>query len=277
MKEFQHYLVLFLVFLFIFSGAKESCAKLIEAESILNQIIENNTSMSQFYLEVKVGVFDPESFFPLDEKIEDKLFPYEIIEKAFFQNIVFIRDELLLIETLDSGGKPLHILIQEIGGKSFAYNFSENRLFSTEDILLPGTFFYTKHISFLKKRLNDLGISPIGVKIEHQDLYNVYQLGSDSENLLVDPDDFKVLEINYQVQILGRYYPIKASFSNWDRKSKRIPQTTTMQINSRIFKEISVVHLEFDRIYQKKNSLLNKYRDLIPPSSSVSLITSYAR
>ncbi len=122
-----------------------------------------------------------------------------------------------------------------------------------------------------------MGIPPVGVNIKHKKLHYVYQLGSNTENLLVDPDNFKVLEINHQIQILGRYYPIKTSFSNWDSKRKRLPKTITMLINSRIFKEISVLNLKFRRIYRKKNSLLKKYRDLIPPSTPLSLTTSYAR
>ncbi len=153
LQECRHFFRLFLVFLFIFGGAERSNAKLIEAETILHQIIENNKSVSQFYLEVRVGVFDPESFYSLDEKVEDKLFPYEIIEKSYFQNIVFIRDELLLIETLDSSGNNLHIFVLEIGGKHFSHNFDESRQFSTEDILLPNISFYTKYASTLKKKL----------------------------------------------------------------------------------------------------------------------------
>ncbi len=250
---------------------------MIESDSILMQVLENNQYVTAFYIEARVSIFDPEAFFPLDEKSEQNFVPYEISEKSFNQRIVFIRDEFLALETIDDEENTLHIYTKEIGGRHFSHNFTRDRVFTDEDVMLPDIIFYTKHATLMKAGLYEMGIAPMDVKIEHERYNDVYQLGQDDENIKVDPDGFKILEINRQIQILGRYYPLNIKFLNWDSVSKRIPQRTQMYINNRLFKEINISHLKFRGITAKRNRFIRKYRKFLPPKPSFSLETNYSR
>ncbi len=267
-----------LIGLFFFCSGNRADAKLIEAESLLLRILKSNSHISQFYIEVEVHIFDPEAFAPLNERLEENPIPYEIIEKSFTQSIVWVRDEYLAIETMDLEGNPLHIFVKEPGYPAFSKSLQDERIFITEDVVFPYLVLYTKHISYLKSGLSYLGIAPVTVKIEQHQFHNVYQLGLEDENLLIDPDVFRVLEVNRKIQIRGRYYPIKIAFSQWDSRKKMIPETTRFFVDSRLFKEIRVIDdIRFKRIYLKRNSFLRKYRDLLSPLSRFSLETDYAK
>jgi hypothetical protein len=249
-----------------------SGARLIEADSLLFQIIDNNRkadqNIGQFYSHLKVSVYDPEAISSLNEKTDGNPVHVEDFEKSFKQEFIFVRDELVLIETTDFGGELLNLLFQEIGGETYSVNTGSERVFEKFDLLFPYRLFFTKYISILKESLAIYGIAPIAVGIEHQGYRNVYRLGLDDENLLVDPDSFRVLELNTKVQIFGRYYPFKIVFSDWDSKKRRVPMKTKFYINSRLFKEIDVEYLRFSGVSIKKRRFFHKYKRYLPPRST---------
>lgn len=261
--------------LFVLVSADHLTAKLIEAESLLFKIVDSHKNIFQFYLELNVKVFDPEEFLPLDEKTEENWIPFENTKKSFNQNLVWIRDEYVLMETTDLSGNPLHVLIEEMDNNMFSKNLQAGRFFQTEDLIFPYLVFFTKHANILKTRLHDLGIAPAKVEMEPQESNNVYKLGTDDENLLVDPGEFRILQLNRQIQVWGRYYPLKIEFADWDKNKKRIPRNIKFFINSRLFKEITVTKIQFS-VRNKRLTFLKKYQTLLP-SSSFSLEIGYAQ
>ena len=240
-------------------------------ESLLLKILEANQHVYQFYIEVAVNVFDPEAFAPLEMETDLKLIPYEIVEQSYSQRIVFVRDEILTIETLDYIGNVLHIYVKEFGGSSFSMNFDEERIFTEIDVLYPYTIFFTKHISLLKSELHGLGMPLVESTINNKDYLTMYHLGNENEYLQIAPDTFQVLQFKHQMQYLGRYYPLTISFSDWDSKKRVIPETTKFYINSRLFKEMKISSIHYSSIFRKRNAFLAKYKNLFPPQSSFSV------
>jgi len=261
--------------LFLFGGMLY--AKLIEPESLLLQILESNKKVFQFNLKVRVSVYDPEEFAALDEEIEDNLIPYELADKSFTQNVIWVRDEYFLIETSDLSGNPLHIFIWEFGGKEYSRNLQTSRLFLPEDVMFPYLIFFTKHLPVLKTSLSNVGVAPLKVKLGQQDSQNFYLLGLGQDNLVVDQNTFHVLEIRRLIEIWGRGYPLVAKFSNWDSKKTRIPITTKMFINGRLFKEVQVDKIEYRGVKSKVNKFLKTYRSLFPSDTEFLLGAVYGR
>ena len=147
-------LIAVIAYLFFAFGGM-SHAKLIEPESLLLQILEKNEEVYQFYLQIRVSVYDPEEFAPLDEEIEENWIPFEIVEKSYLQNLAWVRDEYLIIETTDLAGKPLHLTVWEFGGKQFSKNLQTARFFQEEDTGFPYLMFFTKHLPRLKTNLTN--------------------------------------------------------------------------------------------------------------------------
>ncbi len=60
-------------FLFMISIVPQLQAKLIEPEGLILQIIDSYKLVSQYTMETTVRIYDPETFAPLSEKIENHL------------------------------------------------------------------------------------------------------------------------------------------------------------------------------------------------------------
>jgi hypothetical protein len=251
-----------IVLCFPFNSNNWLRAALIEPESILYQIIEKNKDVTGFYAEIRVGVYDPEAFSPLSEEANMNLKPYEITEKSFYQNIVYIRDEFFSVETADHTGQTLHIYIKEIGGAYISKNLSTNRLFSDEDVIFPYLTFFTKHVSLLEQELYQFEVVPNQLKYNHLKNSILYQVGSDTNYLLIDPNSFKVLELQRQIQIQGRYFPLTFKFGEWDPQKDAIPDVTRLYANTRLFKEIRIVSLQLNGVFTQRNSITKKYQRL---------------
>jgi len=262
--------------LLILSFAIPANAKIIGVDGLLSKVLENNKNIRSFYFEIEARIFDPEAFSPLDEEREENLIPYEIKENNYFQKIVWVRDEHTLIETLDLAETPLNIYIFEPDNWVFSKNLQNDRLFTDEDLVYPYLMFFTKHVSFLKSSLDKIGINTSRVTIEQREKGVVYQLGRKSENILVDPGSFKVLEINRLIQVWGRYYPMQIRFSDWDSKYKGLPGTVRFYINSRLFKEMRII-LKQRRVSTPRRALIKKYGQLIPQLFPFSLTTIYSQ
>ncbi len=276
-KSAPLFLIVLLIFLLIVES-KPAKAAFIKPDSALHQVLERNGKIYQFYLEVKVNVFDPEAFAALYEDAETTIKPYAIPEKSYLQNIVFVRDEFVSIETLDESGEVLHIFIHELGGGKFSENLSSTRQFNNEDIYFPALIFFTKHLALLEEQLNRFDIAPIDLTYIKERYMTLYKVGTETNNLRIDPNSFKVLGMQNQIQIQGRYYPHLITFSDWNKEKESIPELTRYYVNSRLFKEIRIVSIQFRRIiYQKRNEILKKYRDLFPEGTPFSLDVNYGQ
>jgi hypothetical protein len=256
---------------------KDAIAVFIKPDSVLLQVLEKNRPVAQFYAETKVSVYDPESFAPLDEETNAKLQPYEIVDKAYSQRVVFVRDEFLSIETLSESGTPLHIYIEEFGGARFFQSLNRDRFFAVEDVQMPATFLFTKHLSLVRSGLNNLGIVPSRLEIDHQKYLILYLIGSKENHLLVDTNSFKVLGLRRSIQIQGRYYPMTIVFSELDKKKKSIPLTSRFYINSRLIKEIRIEKMRFSSIFSRRNAIMRKYKHLIPTDYPFSMSINWGQ
>lgn len=256
---------------FINISSQYTYGVVIEPESVLHQVLEKSSNVYQFYAETKVSVYDPEAFAALSDETDTRLKPYELNDKSFFQNIVFVRDEFVSIETLDDAGNVLHVYVQEIGGRKFFENLSTERFFNEQDIRYPSLTFFTKFIELFEKNLASYSISPNDLKYINQEYKLLYQLGTEQNNIKIDPNSYNVLEFQNQIQIQGRYYPIQIEFSDWNRQRESIPEVIRYYVNSRLFKESRIINIQFSRIYPHRNKVLRKYQDLFPTSSPFSI------
>lgn len=266
--------LLSIIFLLVTTSAVN--AKIIGVNGLLNRVLDTNQNIRSFYFEMEARIFDPEAFSPLDEQREENLVPYETWQNNFYQKIVWVRDEYYLIETLDAGENPLNMYIFEPGNRVYSQNLQDSRFFANEDLVYPYLVFFTKFVVFLKDSLEAMGINTDQVTIEQRESGVVYQLGSDRENILVDPESFKVLEINRQIQIWGRYYPMQIRFSDWDRQHTVLPGTTRFYINSRLFKEMRIISKQ-RHVSSPRRTFLTKYHQSIPQSFPFSLNTIYSQ
>lgn len=255
----------------------ELYAALIEPESALYQIIEKNKEISAFFAEIKVGVFDPEAFAPLNDETDKNLKPYEIAEQSFYQNVIFIRDEFLSIETVNQNRQTLHIYIKVIGDSYLSKNVALERTFSDEDIQFPYVIFFTKYVSSLTQELYQHEIVPSQLKYNYQSNSVLYQIGSNTNYLLIDPTSFKVLELQKEIQIQGRYYPFAIKFGDWDPQKETIPDVTRMYVNGRLFKEIRITGLQLTGVFTQRNSIIKKYQSLFTSQAPYSIETDYGQ
>lgn len=273
LRKRQHFLFIFLV---VFLSCKTE-ASLMRPESVFSRVLEGTKTVYQFYAEVNVSVFDPEEFAGLEENVDLNLIPYEIPEKSYQQRICFVRDEFLSIETVDSNGNVLHIYIHEFGGEDFSMNLGEERQFTDEDVYFPAIVLYTKSLNLLQKGIHNLGITPLALQIADQNKQIFYRIGSDKSFLKVDPETFKVFEFSYSLQLRGRYFPVRISLSEWHPQKKAIPENTRFYINDRLFKEIRISKIRFSRIYTKRNSVMRKYRKMLPARFPFSLSLNHGK
>jgi len=264
--------LVFLIF-FIFHCASVS-AKLPEPDDLLRKMISVNEGKRQFKLDIQVRVFDPEAFTPLNQKQDESIPYYENITQSYQQSVIWIRDEFLGIETLDHTSNPLHIYLKE-----YEFEFSENlqniRRFSIDDVLFPPSWFYTKHYQQLKKRLSEIGIIPTQVKLVLHGFHLVFQIGNEESYLLVDPETFGLVEMNYIIEIDGNSYPVRFEIQEWDRKNRDVPLLMKYYINSRLFKEVKVVDIRFRGNSAERRNFLKKYGKKLN-QSTFSLETNYA-
>lgn len=255
--------------------ASAAQAKIISVNGLLSKVLETNRNMRSFYMELEARIYDPESFSPLDEPMEENLVSVEVKENAFFQKIVWVRDEYYLVETLDFSETALHMYIFEPVSRDYGRNLQKERLFANEDIVYPYLAFFTKHIAYIKTSLERMGINAAKVSIRQRESDVVYQLGDEAENILVDPISYKILEINRLVQIGGRFFPLQILFDEWDRTYPELPVRTRFYINSRLFKEMRIL-LKQRRVYTERRHFLTKYYKTLPPVYPFSLNILYA-
>ncbi|MDH5559821.1 MAG: hypothetical protein OEY59_03110 [Deltaproteobacteria bacterium] len=251
-------------------------AKLIEPDGLLMKIIENNSSVSQFFLTADVKVYDPEALVPLEEELKEAIVPYELTDRSYSQNIIFIRDEFISIESLDSNQNALHVFIKE-NFRTIEINLDETRVFNYEDVFFQPIILFTKHVQYLIRDINFLGISNDRVSMRQEENLFAYQLGDDKANILVHSANYKVLSINRELQYKGRYYPLSVKILAWDEQKNKIPTHLQYFINSRLFKEVWVKTINNRGIGTKKNRLLKSYKDEITQDSFFDLLVNHAQ
>lgn len=242
-------------------------AKLIEPTALLNKVLESYQKVYQVHLLTEVKIFDPIAYLPLEEPPEEKLQPYELPGKSFNQNIIFVRDEFTAIENLDFEKNILNIFFSQ-HNVEHSFNFNDERPFHSEDIKFPHLIFFTKHLSQLKKSLYAYGISPTQVTTYQNNFNYLYKLGDETGNILVDPNSFKVVELNTTVQLNGRYFPLRITFSKWDKVKKKVPLLTSFYIKDRLFKEVSAYRILYRGNYTKKRIFYSKYKAYITDAPS---------
>ncbi|MCP4298007.1 MAG: hypothetical protein GY786_20660 [Proteobacteria bacterium] len=273
MKTVVNFLALFLL---LSTLSTKVSAKLIEPEGLQQKIIESYSKVSQFKVDLASSVFDPEGFRRIFEDVEDVVETRELINASFTQKVFWVRDEYFGIETFGSLGLPAIILFQE-GHKQVVHNLQPYLNFHPKDILFTHFIFYTKFVSNLESSLHDLGIPTDTIGLVQRDNRILYRLGSLKENILIDGDLYRVLEINRQIQIDGEYYNYKISFSNWDKIKKRIPKLTQHYINSRLIKEVNVMELQFRNISHRRSKFLSRYKSHLPQKPSLPLGLNFAQ
>jgi hypothetical protein len=267
---------LLLLLLAFFLSPLPARAKIIEADSLLLKVLEHYQNTFQGYFELEVRVFDPEAFVALDEEVPETVIPHEEADRGFKQRVIWVRDEYLLIETVDWTERPLHFYVREPVERVYDENLGSERLFSPEDIAFPVILFFTKHIEYLKSTLQGWGIQSELVEIRFLDDRFGYQLGADQAYLLVDPETYRVLEIQREVQIRGRFYPMRLTFSDWDPNMQELPIMTRCYVNGRLFKTITVTDIQ-RRIPVPRNRFLQNYQGRLPSFFPFSPSVDYGR
>ncbi|MDX2469301.1 MAG: hypothetical protein QNL04_01855 [SAR324 cluster bacterium] len=240
----------------LFSNSAQ--AKLPSPDDLIGKILEAYAAGNNFSLTLEVSVYDPEAYSPIDQETAPAP-PFEISANAYVQQIVFVRDDFVAIESYSKKKQLLHLLMKK-GSLKLEQSLNKKRTFTEEDATHPALFFYTRLDWKLIRDLNELGLAPLEVKLKEVEEEVYFQLGFGDEYLLVDPVTFRVVELNRSIQINGKSYPLTVKMSAWDKTRKIIPQKIDYYINDRLFKSIRVVKVNFRGIGRRKNLLLKKYK-----------------
>lgn len=272
-------------FIFFFSAlffASSASAKLIEPKELLSKILDANQKVSQFYLTTEVTVYDPEASAPFGEELEGKVIPHQLPTASFTQDVLWIRDEFLGIETRTVSknkkrkGKVLHVYI-EAGGVEFSQNLSEKRLFYEEDVLFHYSTFFTKHLSKIIKGLNSLGVGHSKISFTQENERLLYQLGEKNSNVLVELNNYRIPTIEREIHLRGRYYPYRIQFGRWLKKSRRqrVPGLIQYFIDGRLIKTVTVKSIALRGLSYRRKQIIKKYKKSYASIWPFSLETSY--
>ena len=256
---------LFLLILIVFSP-NLLFGRIMGGNELLLNIILAKKNIAQFRILTKVRVFDPFTSSSIEEKNEGFTVLVEKKENAFEQEIIFVRDEFLSIETKDKSKLPLHFFIMA-EGIAFSKNLSDVRMFQDEDIKLPFLFLLSKSVPPLVDYLNSIGIIESNVSIKRDDIRVFYQLGTEESHLIVDPELFRIELIQQQIQYNSHNYPLRVKYSKWDSRVKFIPRLIQFMIDDRLFKEVEVTSINYRGVGAFKRKTIQKYKKILPSRS----------
>ncbi|MGK0290856.1 MAG: hypothetical protein ACI86H_002319, partial [bacterium] len=249
---------LILCFLICFTLPNIVLARLMGVEELLSKVLEANKSIRYFVIHVNVKVYNPEAKISLTEENKDKLTPYEVPQKSFQQKIVWIRDKFLGIETQSKKGNPLHIYI-EYGEIKLSKNLTKDRFFVDDDIYFPANFFYSKKIENIYTHLNELGVDFSALKLTKQSFRVFYQIGRESNYILINPTQFRVEAIQQKIHIKGRSYQYKMVFGGWKKKKSNLPKRILFFIKNRLIKELEITKVKTRRVYRDRYKMIKTY------------------
>ena len=175
------------------------------------------------------------------------------------QQVNFVRDDFVSIESFSKKKQLLHLLIKK-GSQKLELALSKQRPFTEDDATHPALLFYTRLDWKLVRDLNELGLSPLEVKLREVGSQVFFQMGYGDEYILVDPVTFKVVELTRSILIKEKHYPLTIKLSAWDKEREVIPQKINYYIKGRLFKSVRVVKVNYRGMGRKKNQILKKYK-----------------
>ena len=233
-------------------------AKLPSPDDLIGKILEAYQRGNNFSLTLEVSVFDPEAYSPIDQEMPLAP-PFEISKNAYTQQIIFLRDDFVSVESFSKKKQLLHLLIKK-GSKKYEKSLNKKRHFTEEDATHPAMLFYTRLDWKLVRDLNELGLAPLEVRLKEVGNQVFFQMGYKNEYLLIDPTSFRVVELTRSILVDGKEYPLTVKLSAWDKERNIIPQRINYYIKDRLFKSVRVVKVNFRGLGRKKRQLLKKYK-----------------
>jgi len=243
-------------------GSSSLQAKLMEPQGLVLKIIDHYQRLSQFQVSLKVRIFDPEALVSLDQPLPPQSPASEAVAFGYTQEILLIRDEVVINQTKDLKGDILHLSIRS-SGRQLEKNYNKKRPFSAREVEFLPSVLVTKYPAILMDRLGKLGVNPAVVGTVPQGYKILYRIGGPKENLLIDPKTYEVLGHNSLVNIDGRDYPLQVLFVGHYPKKPQLPAQILYYINGRLFKEATVTKVIISGISRKLRGLTKQYKTLI--------------
>lgn len=212
---------------------------------IILSVINSQKSTAQFFIQLESVVYESD--------FEENITKSEIIYK---QNILWIREETLVVETLDLVDNLLHLILYH-KDKKIEKAITKNS-FSTLEVFPVFSEFYGKKENKLLRRYHNLGINYFNIKLEQKDLDFFYRLG-DQNYILINKIDYKVNEFSRVLYYNNEIINYQTTFRNWDSDYPRIPRTINHSINGELFKEDKILKVRVKGLAKIRKQLLKKH------------------
>ncbi len=258
--------LLLLVLFALFVGQAQ--AKVITPDDLIQRILEANREFFQAYLELEVTVYDPEAKSPITEAAILDPIPVELPEQGFRQQITFIRDDFIGIETLSPKGQLQHVWLRS-GFENASQAVNPAFAGGEADLELIVLSLFTRLPDKFRRHLGNWGIAPLTVKLQEEGEEVLYRFGQGDEFLLVHPKSFLVQEIQTTLQLQGVYLPLRVRVLERDREKHLFPVRIEYRINNRLFKTLRVTKLDYNSAPAKRTALLKTYNHLLPGGKPV--------
>ena len=217
---------------------------------ILNQL-NSPHRIFQFFSEVKTTTYSLD----LQEQITD----------IYFQDILWIRNEFLVIEIFSennnqSGYEELAYLYYDNKktNKKFKKYFSS---FSELDIEGLFTGFYAKTEDQLLKFYRSLGINYFIYKIVEENKKYYYQLGEKTSYILFNIHNYRPEKLVRTIYYNSKPFQYVVLFKNWDSQKIFFPKTIEYYLENQLIKRDDVGYLQWRGLAAKRNLLIEKYSE----------------
>ena len=256
--------IFFLVLFGLFSTTAQ--AKIIAPDDLILRMLETNRELFQAYLELEVTIYDPEAQSPINDNASTDPIPVELPQQGFRQQITFIRDEFIGIETYSLKGQLQHVWLRS-GFQQAMQKVNPQWSASEADLDFIALSFFTRLPDKLNRHLGNWGIAPLEVTFNEVNETVMYRLGQGDEFLLVHPKSFTVQEIQTTVQLQGNYFPLRIKITERDQEKRLFPTRLEYRINNRLFKLIRVTKLNFTKAPAKRAELMKTHKALMPETA----------
>ena len=234
---------------FIFFLFYEVFASGISYKQLILEQINSPHRVFQFLAEVETITYA----FSQEEEISD----------TYFQNILWIRDEFLVVEIFlqQENEDSLAYLHFDNKEKKFTKHFSFPPLFSDLEVEAMFTGFYAKTQEQLLSFYRSLGVNYFTLEIVEENQNYYYRLGDSSAYILFNISSYYPERLVRTIYYNKRPIEYTVIFKNWHPTVKKIPQTIDYYLDNQLVKTDNVVYLQWRGLSSLRNQLISKYSE----------------
>ncbi len=234
-------------------------ARVPTVSNLLYKIQEQNTlprRKTGLFLKTNVTVYEFSQ--QQESKVEEQTIGTGLPKKDFTQQITWIQNKFLAITNVLPKQRKTGVFLLQHN----KYYSSKNNPFQVEDSLYHYLFFLQPNEYRLQKALEQLGISPIQVKLVLFDGKYQYKIGLSDQYIIVEPGSLHVVALVRSLLLNGKNYEYKIAFSHW---KQYLPKVTNYYLDNTLIKTVTLRSYTTSGLASREQAFLRKYKkNLIP-------------